>query len=326
MYDIGIDFGGTNIAIGLVRGTQLVDTIRFPTEIVANPEKMIEEIAQNVRQLLFRNVVPMENVHSIGAGVPGTANLDTGIVEYANNIGFHNTPFIKLLGQYLEKPVYFDNDANVAALGEYLVEESKAKSFLLITLGTGIGCGMIMNGKIYRGVNYAAGEIGHMTIRYDGKLCNCGRRGCFEVYASSRALVEQTKEAMAEHKNSILWKLCQNDIQRMNGQLFFEAVRKKDETALEIREQYVEYLAQGLANIINLLQPEELRIGGGISRAGLLFLPQVIEKIKQMVYSRDSKKNTDIRIAEAYNEAGIIGAALLNSPIGNGIMRTRDFG
>lgn len=325
MYNIGIDFGGTNIVIGLVRGIQLIDTIRFSTDTTISAEKLIEKIAENVRQLLFRNVIPMENVHSIGAGVPGTANLETGIVEYANNIGFYNTPFIKLLEQYLEKKVYFDNDANVAALGEYMIEKSKAKSFLLVTLGTGIGCGMIMDGKIYRGINYAAGEIGHMTIRYDGKPCNCGRRGCFEAYASSKALVELTREKMQEAKDSMLWELCSRQLENIDGKLLFEAVAGGDKTALKIREEYVEYLAQGLANIINILQPEALRIGGGVSRASELFLPQVIEKVSRMIYSRDSEKNTDIRVARSFNEAGIIGASLLNSPKGAGIMMSKEF-
>ena len=313
MYNIGIDFGGTNIVTGLVSGIKLIDTISFPTQLYIDPGQTIEAIARDIRQLLSQNGVAMEEVVSIGAGVPGTANLDTGNIEYANNIGFYHTPFCQLLEQQLGKPVYFDNDANAAALGEYLIEESKAKSFVLVTLGTGIGCGMILNGKIYRGVNYAEGEIGHMTIRYDGKPCNCGRRGCFEAYASSRALVEQIREELLAHPDSVLWKLCKQELQNINGKLFFEAVSMQDAAALQIRGQYVEYLSQGLANLINILQPEELRIGGGISRAGEYFLPQVKERIGERIYSRTSKRNTDIRVARAYNEAGIIGAALLDT-------------
>lgn len=324
MYDIGIDFGGTSVTIGLVRGIYLEDSIMIPTDLEKGPEKIVDDIAKTTRQLLFRNVISIENVHSVGVGVPGTANLGSGVVEYANNIGFHDTPFCKMLEAALEKEVFFDNDANAAALGEYLIEDSHAKSFILVTLGTGIGCGMIFNGGIYRGVNYAAGEIGHMTIRYDGKKCNCGRRGCFEAYASASALVEQAREAMKEDQDSFLWKTCKHQLEELNGIAFFQAVARNDATALRVRDQYVEYVAEGLANLINLMQPEELRLGGGISAAGEFYLPQVKERVSELIYSKDSKVNTNIQLARAYNDAGVIGAALLNSPLGNGHRRARE--
>lgn len=325
MYNIGIDFGGTGIAIGLVKGTQLMDSIWFPTGENKKPEEIVADITVNTQKLLFRNVISMENIHSIGIGVPGIANLDNGHVEYANNIGFHDTPFQELLGRALGKEVALDNDANAAAWGEYLIEGSSSSSFMLVTYGTGIGCGMIINGELYRGVNFAAGEIGHMTIRYDGRSCNCGRKGCYEAYASSAALLVQVREAMAEQPQSILWELCGQQKSNMDGRLFFEAVRRGDALAQSVRDRYVEYVAEGLINLINLLQPQELRIGGGISAASDCFLPQVIERVERAVYSRDSKKNTSIQPARAYNEAGIIGAALLNAPIRAGISRKGGF-
>jgi glucokinase len=182
----------------------------------------------------------------------------------------------------------------------------------MVTLGTGVGCGMIINGKIFRGINYAAGEIGHMTIKKNGRLCPCGRRGCLELYASAEALVQQAKKKMQKKENSMLWQLCDFNIEEMDGRKFFEAVRMGDKCACKVRNRFVKYLSEGLLDLINMLQPDVICIGGGISKAGDVFMPQVKEYIAERVYSRDSAENTALTVAQLGNDAGIIGAGMLH--------------
>ena len=208
--------------------------------------------------------------------------------------------------------MYFDNDANAAAWGEYLMCENKPDSFVMVTLGTGIGCGIVLNGKLFRGMNYAAGEIGHMTVKHNGRPCPCGRKGCLELYASAKALVEQAKKKMQKREDSILWELCNNNIEEMDGRKFFQAVRMEDECALKVRKWFAKYLGEGLLDLINTLQPEVICIGGGISKAADLFMPQVEKRVAEKVYSRDSAQNTKLMAAQLGNDAGIIGAAMLH--------------
>ncbi|HJA93473.1 MAG TPA: ROK family protein [Candidatus Eisenbergiella merdipullorum] len=311
MYEIGIDMGGTHTAVGLVEGLTLKDRVEFATDTEQGADPYIGELAENISALLGKNRLKMEDISGIGMGVPGSFNAQTGMIEYANNLSFSDVPFRDMLEAKLQKTVLIDNDANLAAWGEYLLSKSSAPSFIMVTLGTGIGCGIVLDGKLYRGVNFAEGEIGHMTIRYDGIDCNCGRKGCFEAYASASALVKRAAEAAEAYPDSLLNDLVEGDVSRMNGRLFFQAVREKDETALAVRDAYARFLAEGLTNLINLLQPVELVIGGGISGAAELFLPQVQERIAQMVYSRASKVQTLLRPARFGNDAGIVGAARL---------------
>ena len=181
-----------------------------------------------------------------------------------------------------------------------------------VTLGTGVGGGIILNGKILEGHNGAAGELGHMVIHQNGRPCTCGRRGCLEAYASATALVSRAKEAMEHCETSMLWDLCGRNLSEVNGRIIFEASKKGDPTACEVLDSFTEDLSDGIANIINILQPEVLCIGGGLSGAGEALLAPVREKTAPKIYSRASEKNTRIVLAELGNGAGIIGAACLN--------------
>lgn len=306
MYRVGVDVGGTNIAIGIVDETyKIVDKIGVKTSEASSPEEMIKAIATTVTELIARNGLNESDIESIGVGVPGTAELDTGKIMYANNLGFEDVPFLpelqKALGKELGSVTCFDNDANAAAIGEYITGGYDARNFVMVTLGTGIGGGIIIDGKVVRGINYAAAEIGHMTINVDGVECNCGRRGCFENYASATALINQAKEAM--------------NVDDMDGEKFFGLVRDKNETALKVLDQFTTYLSEGLIDIINILQPEVLVLSGGITRAADLFIEQVRDKVSKGVYSRTSKKNTFITVAKGIADAGdvgIVGAALIS--------------
>ncbi|WP_026653499.1 ROK family protein [Butyrivibrio proteoclasticus] len=320
MYRIGVDVGGTNIAIGVVDDSySIIGKRSIKTSQVPEIGQMIEAIASGVKELISETGISESDVACVGVGVPGTAELDTGKVMYANNLGFEDEPFLPRLKEALGEPLcektYFDNDANAAAIGEYVTGGYTEKNFMMVTLGTGIGGGIIIDGKLIRGVNYAAAEFGHMSINIDDKGCNCGRRGCFETYASAAALVEQAVDSMEKDvdKKSLLWKNC-GKVSDLDGEKFFEAVKEKDELALKVLSQYEIYLAEGLTNLINILQPEVLVLSGGITRAAEYYLDDVRSMVLEKVYSRSSKKNTRIEVAHGIKDAGdvgIIGAALL---------------
>lgn len=312
MYTIGIDLGGTKIAAGLIDADHhLVSIHTVKTELANGAEGVVTSIKNCVDQLLCDTDCTMDQIAYAGAGVPGTANLETGRIEYANNLGFYNVPFEQMLRDSLGVPVYFDNDANCAAWGEYMGASHTSDSFVMVTLGTGVGGGIILNHKIHRGTNFAAAELGHMVIDLNGRECNCGRRGCLEAYASVTALNESTIALMQKTKDSMLWELCKQDTSLIDGKKIFAAYARKDAIAVHAVSEYITYLSIGIANIINILQPEELCIGGGISKAAQYYIDEVRTQTKQMIYSRNSMKNTIIAPAVLGNEAGILGAGLL---------------
>lgn len=321
MFRIGVDVGGTNIAAGLVDDSyEIVRKLSVKTRDAGSVDAMIKTIADMVKELMSAEMLSSSHIEAIGVGVPGTADLETGKVLYANNLGFENVEFLgalkTALGKEFSDKLHFDNDANAAAIGEYITGGYDADSFVMVTIGTGIGGGIIINGKVLRGCNYAAAEFGHMAIDIDGIDCNCGRKGCYEDYASATALVEQAWEIMntAAGSNSSLWRKAETK-EALDGEKFFEVVREKDACALIVLNNYCYYLSEGLTNIINILQPEILVLSGGITRSADLFLDSVKEKVSRDVYSRDSSKNTKIMIAKGTSDAGdvgVIGAALID--------------
>ena len=313
MYRIGIDMGGTKIAAGIVGDDGgIAAQMSVPT---GEPDalRIAETTTDLIRRILARSGVSEKEISSIGIGVPGTADQETGMIEYANNLGMENVPFLELLQPcFPHTPMALENDANAAAYAEYLFGAGRGcRSMVMITLGTGIGAGIILNGSLYEGINYAAGELGHMVIEVDGRPCNCGRRGCFEQYASSLALVAAAQAAMSEAPESLLWELCRGDSSLMDGKLFFEAVRRCDAAALHVLGRYTEYLAIGIIDVVNFIQPELVVIGGGISREGELLLAPVRERMASVGYARLSRHQTRLESALLGNDAGIIGAAFL---------------
>lgn len=320
MFRIGVDLGGTNIAAGLVdEQFRIVDRESVKTNVPRPAESIIRDIARLVNILCDRNKLGQENIESVGVGVPGTINEDTGYVEYSNNIRFEKVPFIELLSGLISIPVCFGNDANAAALGEYYAGRYNVKSFVMITLGTGIGSGIILDGRLIKGINFAASELGHTVIKMGGEPCTCGRRGCFEAYASATALIRDTRRRMTSEEyfggnaagKTVLWDLCAKDADNIEAKHVFDAVKLGDELANELFSDYTDYLAEGIANIINILQPELVCIGGGVSKAGEMLLTPVKEKVARLIFSKNSAKNTEIELARLDNDAGIIGAAML---------------
>ena len=313
-YYIGIDLGGTNIKAGVVNENyEIVSTARVKTNLPRPAEDVCEDMAKTALQAVENAKLTIDDIESIGIGTPGTANSATGVVEYSNNLGSKDFHMAELMGKFIKnKPVYVENDANAAAYGEYVAGAAKgANDAVCITLGTGVGGGIIINGKIYSGFNFAGAEIGHTVIEVDGPQCTCGRKGCFEVFSSATGLVRMTKEAMDEDKNSKMWEMMKEDGNKVSARLAFNAMRAGDETAKKVVDKYIKYLAAGITNTINTFQPDILCIGGGVCNEGDPLLVPLKELVKKEVYTRNSAKNTEIVIAKLGNDAGIIGAAFL---------------
>lgn len=315
MYRVGVDLGGTNIAVGVIdEKLQIVGRGKMKTNCPRAAELIMDDIAAAVRMAVEDAGITLDDVKSIGIGTPGSVNKSNGYIEYANNLDFDQVPAKEILEAKLDgKPVYLDNDANCAALGEAVAGCGKGvKNFVAITLGTGVGSGIILDGKIVSGINYAAGELGHTVICIDGEQCNCGRRGCWERYASATALIAQTKDAMRHDQNSIMWEIVDGDINKVNGRTSFDGMRRGDATAEKVVANYIFYLSEGIINIINALQPEIICVGGGIGHEGETLLVPVRKYVNRGRYSIHAKKQTAIVSAELGNDAGIYGAALLD--------------
>lgn len=311
MYKIGIDLGGTNIVAGIVDNDfRLLATDKCKTALPRPADAIVADMAKVAFGAAEKAGVSMDDVEYIGVGSPGVCNRDTGIVENANNMKFDNTPIAAMLGELTGKKVYIENDANAAMLGEVVGGAAKGcNTCVCITLGTGIGGGVLIDGKIYSGFNFAGAELGHTVIVVDGEPCSCGRNGCWEAYASATALIRQTKRAMEAHPESKMWEMT--DLDHVSGRTAFDAMRAGDATAKEVVDMYIRYLSAGLVNVINVFQPEKLCIGGGICNEGDALLVPVKEYIKKEVYSINSDKQTELCVAKLGNDAGVIGAAAL---------------
>jgi glucokinase len=313
MYYLGIDVGGTNLAVGVVdEELKIVAKGSVKCPAPGDGIKLADCIKEACDVACANAGITLKDVTAVGMGCPGTVNQDSGLIEYSNNLGLNNFPLKKEMEDRLGGiPFYMDNDANCAGFGEYMAGSLKgAKDSLAITLGTGVGGGVVIEGKIYSGFNYAGGELGHNVIVVNGRQCSCGRKGCWEAYSSATGLIKTTKEYMEQDKNSKMWDVVNGDIDAVNGRTVFDALDLGDETAKKVFDEYVEYLGAGLANMINTFMPEVLCVGGGISNQGERLLAPVREYVDKETYSVKSKR-TKIVTAALGNDAGIIGAALL---------------
>lgn len=310
-YYIGIDIGGTNIACGIVDGNyEIVARAKVKTNAPRPYSEILEDIKQSVRLACEELGIQPYDAESIGIGCPGTCNSD-GVVEYSNNLGFVNVPLRSDIEAEFGVKTYLDNDANAAAFGEFLAGAAKgSKNAVAITLGTGVGAGIIVDGKIYSGSNCAGGEIGHTVIVMDGRPCTCGRKGCFEAYSSATGLVNMTREAAERNPDSIMNTYIAED-GKVSARTAYKAMKNGDSAGKAVTEEYVKYLACGITNTINIFQPDILCIGGGVCNEGDTLLVPLKKAVAEQVYSRNSAKNTEIVVCSLGNDAGIIGAALL---------------
>lgn len=308
MY-IGIDLGGTNIAAGIVsEDGKLLAQGSVPTQSGRPTGEIVRDMAELSMRIAEENGIKMRDIKGIGIGCPGTIDHDTGVVVYSNNIKMDHYPLVDEFRKYTDLPISVDNDANCAALGEYVVNGNGADSFLLITLGTGVGSGLVINGRLFRGFNGVAPEAGHMTLVSGGEMCTCGKAGCWEAYASVTALIRQTKAAIEKHPESLMAK----DVEergKVSGRTAFDCAKAGDEAAQQVVDNYVRYVADGIVSMENILQPDMIAIGGGISREGEYLLEPVKKYVAEAGYNKFMKK-TRIVTATLFNEAGIIGAAM----------------
>ena len=314
MYTIGIDVGGTNLKAGLVNEAyEIVAASKMPLTWQSQ-EKLAEDLAFLARDAAEKAGVSRAEIASIGIGFPGAVDSRRGSVIQTVNIPIREMPVAQMLHRWWDVPVFLGNDADCAALGEfYHCGREDIESLILVTLGTGIGTGLIFHGHIWSGHNSTGGEGGHMVIVHGGEACTCGRRGCWERYASASALVRQTRAAMEASRDSAMWGMTGGDLEQISGRTAFEAMRAGDAAGKAVVEQYIRYLSEGLTNLINLLQPDVVCLGGGVSheREEDLLLP-VRRRVAEISYDRNmAVPHTEIITARLGNDAGIIGAALL---------------
>lgn len=311
-YYLGVDIGGTNISAGVVNeNCELLSKQKVKTNSPRPYPEVKEDIISVIELAAEEADIPMEKIRWIGIGCPGTCNRESGIVEYSNNLRWLNAPLLSDIEESFRKRTFIDNDANVAAYGEYLAGAAKgARNAVVITLGTGVGAGIIIDGKIYSGSNFAGAEIGHTVIVVDGYECTCGRKGCFEVYSSATGLVRMTKEAIEEMPDTLMRQIAETE-GRVSARTAFNAAKLRDTAAQKVVDKYIKYLACGIANTINVFQPDILCIGGGVCNEGDNLLVPLKKAVAENIYSKNSAKNADITICSLGNNAGIIGAAML---------------
>ena len=318
MYYIGVDLGGTNIAAGIVNSEfQIVKKGSVPTNVAGRTaEEIIKDMGALCDSLVKDAGLTFDDIEYVGIASPGAIDPVRGVVNYANNLPFSRFPIADTLKKFIPvKKVLVENDANAAAKGEAVAGAAKGVGdVVMITLGTGVGGGIIIDHKVYSGFNYAGAELGHIVIEYNGRQCSCGRKGCWEAYSSAAGLINMTKEKLAECEAKGIPTLMTDFVKeegKVSGKTAFAAMKKGDAPAKEVVDMYIGYLGCGLSNIINIFQPEILVIGGGICNEKH-YLTDPLEKIiKEETYGNEAIKPTTLKIAELGNDAGIIGAAVL---------------
>lgn len=313
MHYIGVDIGGTKIAAGLItKDGYILHKDSILTLRQRNYSDIIKDISNLVLNVVNKGGTNIEDVEYIGIGTPGTVNSEEGKVIYCNSLNFNNIFIRDELQKHIKLPVFVDNDANCAAIAESILGSAREfKNSITLTIGTGIGCGIVIDGKIFRGYNSAAGEAGHMVIEVDGKQCSCGRKGCFEVYASATALISDTKKAALKYPESIINKLVEGDLALIDGKTAFDAADSGDTAGIMVINNYIKYLAEGTVNLINVLRPEVVVIGGGLSAQGENLMKPLRKLVEKSIYGGNNLPKTIIKAASLVNDAGIIGAAML---------------
>ena len=313
MYRVGVDLGGTNIAAAVIDDRyRIVSKVVSKTNLPRPAEAVCDDIVADVWQAVRDAGLQEQDIESYGIGSPGVINVEKGLIVHASTFRYTNAPLRDLLYERSGKEFYCANDANAAAYGEFIAGAGRGtKDFIAVTLGSGIGGGIIIQNKIYVGAGFAAGEPGHHVIVQDGETCLCGRKGCWEAYASATGLIRDTRRAMLGDPDSRLWALCEGDLSKVDAKTVFDARDLGDPTAAEVVRRYYFYLGTGIANLIKILQPEVLCIGGGISNQGQRLIDELEEAMKGRDFQEIHTRVTKLRLAELGNDAGLIGAAFL---------------
>ena len=313
---IGIDLGGTKIAAGVTDEEGRILAKAESATLAGRPyQEVVRDMAASALRAMEEAGCTIEDIQAVGIGIPGIAENKTGTVIFCTNLGWHDVPLRAELSQYLNKPIYIDNDATVAGFAESVAGVSRgADSSVFITLGTGVGGGIVLGGKPWAGAHGVASEIGHITMVIDGIPCTCGKSGCLERYCSATALIRMGQEAAVKHPDSQIAREAGQDPSKINGKLVIDCAKAGDPTALQVFDEYTRNLALAVNNVISFLDPEIVVLGGGISNAGEFLLDAVKRRIpgflmfKTMPYPR-------VELAVLGNQAGIIGAAMLAKSI-----------
>jgi len=310
MVYIGIDLGGTNIAAGVVTESgQILHRTEAPTRHERPWRAVVEDMAKTGLRALSEAGYGLDDLKAVGMGVPGIC-VD-GIVPFCTNLGWHDVPLVSAFREYVDRPVFVDNDAVVAGLAESVSGvSSNTSSSVFLTLGTGLGGGIIIGGKPYSGAHGVGGELGHLTVAADGEMCTCGKRGCLERYASATALIRMGNEALARCKDGMLFDTTGGDPAAMTAKIVIDSAKAGDPAAFGVFNEYVKYLALGINTIISFIDPEMIVLGGGVSRAGTFLLDAVRAELPKYIFFK-TLPYASIELATLGNEAGIIGAAML---------------
>lgn len=306
---LGIDVGGTSIKFGVVDGNRILNEISLPTYAYENPDKVLAQVKTGIKNIF--DLYPPEKFIGIGIGFPGIVDVDTGVVTSAPNFANWKRVEVRKTIAKFGLPVFIDNDANCAALGElYFGRGRKLSNFVMVTLGTGVGGGIIINKKLFRGESGGAGEIGHITIDYSGPTCKCGKKGCVEAYAGNNYIKQRTIHKLHEYPDSIILELVEHDLEKIEPKVINDAAKQGDQLAIKILSETGYYIGIGLANIANILDIKHFIIGGGVSNAGRVLLKAIENSIKEHGV-RNIVKDVVVTSAQLKNKAGILGAASL---------------
>lgn len=310
MY-VGIDLGGTNIKAGVVdEGGKILYKDARPTGARRPAGEILKDMADLALDTIKGAGLTLDDIKSIGVGSPGSVDAENGILVRAENINFDNVHVCEEISKYTTKPVFLGNDANVAALAEYYAQGKEMECFMAVTLGTGVGGGIVINGKLFTGTNGVAAEVGHMVTHAGGCQCTCGRYGCWEAYASVSALIRQTKASLAEDNTSLMYEMVGGNLDKVGGKTAFDAAKKGDAAAQKVVQNYIDNVSIGVANLINVLQPDMIVIGGAISKEGDYLLNPIKAFCERETFTQGHKM-TELKIAGLGNDAGLIGAAFL---------------
>ncbi len=312
MYYIGIDIGGMSAKVGLVTEDGTVLAKKKVVTVKGDAQIMVEGMANAINELFSENSLTIKDIYGIGIGSPGLISSKKGVIDCAYNLGWVNVPLVDMLKKYFDTEIKLSNDANVAALGEAIFGAGKPyDDIVMITLGTGVGGGVIINKQLYEGGESKGTELGHTTLIFGGEPCSCGRSGCVEAYVSATALIRDTKRAMEKDKSSKMWSLVNGNIDEVNGATAFIAYKDGDQTAKTVIDNYTTYLCETMINFMNIFRPQAIIIGGGISGEGKYYTDMLADYCREHLYGFRGAPKVDILTATNGNDAGIIGAASL---------------
>ena len=312
MVYIGFDVGGTGVQVGIVNEKgEIMCKGNMVTRTDIPVADQIKAMADCALETLGRSGYGLNDVKSLGAGLPGVVDPRTGHVAFCPNLGWKDVDFAGEMRKHIDKPVYMDNDATVAGLAENVAGVSAgAHSSVFLTLGTGVGGGIVIGGKVWSGFHGVGSEIGHMIIEMDGNPCNCGNRGCLERYCSATAIILSARAAVNQYQDSAIMVKCEGDPMKINAKMVFDAAKEGDELGLKLFNEYVKALSTTIVNIIHFLDPEVIALGGGVSKAGDFLLDALRKEVSHLVMYK-TMPYARIELAKLGPDAGIIGAAML---------------